>query len=131
MINNDSRKSMEKIIYLIDYRWQVQEAENSVNLTIPSSGQCAKFKVLTLIIQLKRSNMLLNLHCIKNVIFLSALLTICLPLASIAQWTVLDAGTIETLNEIVFPIPDTGFVVGANGTLLRTLDGGITGLHTP
>ena len=37
--------------------------------------------------------------------------------------------TTETLNEIVFPSPDTGFVVGANGTILRTFTGGVNGKH--
>lgn len=40
------------------------------------------------------------------------------------QWTQLTSGTFQTLNEIFFPAPDTGFVVGDSGTLLRTFNGG-------
>ncbi len=41
-----------------------------------------------------------------------------------AQWTTLLSGTNQRLNAICFPAPDTGFVAGENGTLLRTTDGG-------
>jgi photosystem II stability/assembly factor-like uncharacterized protein len=43
-----------------------------------------------------------------------------------AQWTQLVSGTTKTLQEIFFPVPDTGFVVGDSGTVLRTFDGGTT-----
>ena len=46
------------------------------------------------------------------------------PLTSTAQWTQLNSGTSESLNEIVFPAPDTGYVVGENGLIIRTLNGG-------
>ncbi|HSF88831.1 MAG TPA: YCF48-related protein [Saprospiraceae bacterium] len=52
------------------------------------------------------------------------LIILALPLASIAQWTLLNSGTSESLNEIVFPVPDTGYVVGENGTVIRTVNGG-------
>lgn len=45
---------------------------------------------------------------------------------SVAQWTQLISGTTNTLNEIFFPAVDTGFVAGNAGTLLRTVDGGVT-----
>ena len=47
-----------------------------------------------------------------------------LPLLGHAQWTPLNTGTIEILSEIVFPSSDTGYVSGANGTLLRTFNAG-------
>lgn len=42
-----------------------------------------------------------------------------------AQWTILNSGTSVSLNEIHFPVPDTGYVVGEQGTVLRTWNGGI------
>lgn len=47
-----------------------------------------------------------------------------LPWTFMAQWTLLNSGTSESLNEIVFPATDTGYVVGENGTVLRTFNGG-------
>ena len=41
-----------------------------------------------------------------------------------AQWIQLNSGTAESLNEILFPTADTGYVVGNNGTVLKTTDGG-------
>ncbi|MBP6184392.1 MAG: T9SS type A sorting domain-containing protein [Saprospiraceae bacterium] len=41
-----------------------------------------------------------------------------------AQWEVVSSGTTQQLNEIIFPVADTGFVVGNNGTFLRTYDSG-------
>lgn len=41
-----------------------------------------------------------------------------------AQWEVVTSGTTQQLNEIIFPVADTGFVVGNNGTFLRTYDSG-------
>lgn len=41
-----------------------------------------------------------------------------------AQWNILPSGTSQRLNAICFPAPDTGFIAGENGTLLRTTDGG-------
>lgn len=40
------------------------------------------------------------------------------------NWTTLTSGTTETLWSVNFPTPDTGYAVGANGTVLRTFDGG-------
>lgn len=42
----------------------------------------------------------------------------------ISQWIQLASGTNARLNEILFPVADTGFVAGENGTVLRTFDGG-------
>ncbi|MEO8150478.1 MAG: YCF48-related protein [Bacteroidia bacterium] len=41
-----------------------------------------------------------------------------------AQWTQLNSGTTENLNEIFFLSTDTGYVVGNNGTALKTTDAG-------
>ncbi len=41
-----------------------------------------------------------------------------------AQWIPLNSGTTESLNEIAFPTANTGYVVGNNGTVLKTTDGG-------
>ncbi len=68
--------------------------------------------------------MVLNLHFIKVSAVIPILLAAFSPMASIAQWTALNSGTNESLNEIIFPAPDTGYVAGANGTLLRTFTGG-------
>lgn len=59
-----------------------------------------------------------------NRFFLIAYFVTTLPAFMSAQWTALHSGTGETLYEIVFPSTDTGYVVGTNGTLLRTFDGG-------
>ncbi|MEP7168588.1 MAG: YCF48-related protein [Bacteroidota bacterium] len=40
-----------------------------------------------------------------------------------AQWTQLVSGTTNQLEEIFFSSPDTGFVVGEAGTILKTTDG--------
>lgn len=44
--------------------------------------------------------------------------------AAKAQWQPLVSGTSQNLNEIHFPVADTGYVVGENGTVLRTTNGG-------
>lgn len=41
-----------------------------------------------------------------------------------AQWQPLTSGTTNNLNEIHFPVSDTGYVVGEKGTVLRTMNGG-------
>ena len=46
------------------------------------------------------------------------------PVGVFAQWTQLTSGTTQVLNELIFPATDTGYVVGDEGTLLRTTDGG-------
>lgn len=43
-----------------------------------------------------------------------------------AQWEQLVSGTNENLNEVFFPAQDTGYVVGAGGTVLKTVNGGNT-----
>ncbi|MEO5572844.1 MAG: YCF48-related protein [Bacteroidia bacterium] len=43
--------------------------------------------------------------------------------SAIAQWTQLVSGTANHLEEIFFPAPDTGYVVGEVGTILKTTDG--------
>jgi photosystem II stability/assembly factor-like uncharacterized protein len=41
-----------------------------------------------------------------------------------ATWSLRTSGTINTLKAISFGVPNTGFAVGAGGTILRTEDGG-------
>ncbi|MEO7175930.1 MAG: YCF48-related protein [Saprospiraceae bacterium] len=41
-----------------------------------------------------------------------------------AQWTTLNSGTSEVLNEVFFPTAETGYVIGNNGTILKTSNGG-------
>jgi len=41
-----------------------------------------------------------------------------------AQWELQDSGTTENLNDVFCLNPDTVMVVGENGTILRTTDGG-------
>jgi photosystem II stability/assembly factor-like uncharacterized protein len=40
-----------------------------------------------------------------------------------AQWIQLVSGTTNRLDEIFFPVSDTGYVVGEAGTILKTTDG--------
>jgi photosystem II stability/assembly factor-like uncharacterized protein len=47
-----------------------------------------------------------------------------IPLHVFAQWTPLNSNTTNTLNDVYFVIQDTGFVVGNNGDLLKTIDAG-------
>lgn len=42
-----------------------------------------------------------------------------------AQWTYQNSGTSQDLNEVFFPAADTGFIVGNNGTVLKTINGGL------
>lgn len=41
-----------------------------------------------------------------------------------AQWLELSSGTANDLREIFFPVADTGYAVGMNGTIVKTVDGG-------
>jgi photosystem II stability/assembly factor-like uncharacterized protein len=49
-----------------------------------------------------------------------------IQIASFGNWTQLNSGTENLLNEIYFPTASTGYVVGNNGTMLKTVDGGIS-----
>lgn len=40
------------------------------------------------------------------------------------QWGLQNSGTTQNLNEIFFPVPDTGYVVGEKGIVLKTNNGG-------
>ncbi len=44
-----------------------------------------------------------------------------------AQWTQQNSGTTENLNDVYCISADTVVVVGNNGIILRTTDGGPTG----
>jgi photosystem II stability/assembly factor-like uncharacterized protein len=46
-------------------------------------------------------------------------------------WFLLNSGTTTNLNSIYFPDPETGFVVGDGGLILRTIDGGLTWATSP
>lgn len=41
-----------------------------------------------------------------------------------AQWTLQVSGTTDNLYDVFFTSNDTGYVVGANGTIIKTIDGG-------
>jgi photosystem II stability/assembly factor-like uncharacterized protein len=42
------------------------------------------------------------------------------------QWSQLSSGTTQNLYDVFFINPDTGFVTGNNGMILRTFNGGLT-----
>lgn len=42
------------------------------------------------------------------------------------QWIEQNSGTTENLNKVKFVSADTGYIVGDNGTMLKTIDGGNT-----
>ncbi len=85
------------------------------------SGECYN---LPLSYRHKHMKMTLNILRHWVIVPIVLLVVILFPVRSFAQWTLLNSGTVESLNEIVFPAPDTGYVVGENGTLLRTFNGG-------
>lgn len=47
-----------------------------------------------------------------------------LPQKSKAQWVTVNSGTTENLQEIFFPNSDTGYIVGENGTVLKSSNAG-------
>lgn len=67
----------------------------------------------------------------KNLSFylLIPLLLCALQIAGQSNWVALDSGTTLDLNAVDFIDANTGITVGANGTILKTEDGG--GLWTP
>ena len=57
------------------------------------------------------------------------IISICLMLIAatgFGQWTALTSGTAEYLSSIYFTSEDTGYVVGNNGTIIKTMDAGST-----
>lgn len=44
------------------------------------------------------------------------------------NWTIINSGTINKLNDIQFTSTNIGYIVGDNGTVLKTIDGGNTWL---
>jgi Secretion system C-terminal sorting domain len=63
----------------------------------------------------------LNLKIVKKIICLVALLAI-VPLHG--QWVLQNSGTSELLSDVYCITEDLAFVVGENGTILKTIDGG-------
>ncbi len=59
-------------------------------------------------------------------IILASLLSIFFSLTVFADWKKQDSGTLAWLHSIYFADHDNGWVVGGNGTLLSTRDGGRT-----
>ena len=53
------------------------------------------------------------------------LLVVILTRSAFAQWTNLTSGTSEWLRSVWFTQVDTGIVVGLNGTIINTVDGGL------
>ncbi|MEI7897762.1 MAG: YCF48-related protein [bacterium] len=43
---------------------------------------------------------------------------------SAQKWTVLASGTDNALNSVYFTNADSGYAVGTNGTILKTMNGG-------
>ena len=41
------------------------------------------------------------------------------------NWTILNSGTASSLSSVCFPAPDTGYIAGETGTILKTINGGI------
>jgi len=44
---------------------------------------------------------------------------------TVSNWKSSSSGTSENLNSVYFPFTDTGYVVGANGVILRTVNAGV------
>lgn len=42
------------------------------------------------------------------------------------NWTVLNSGTASSLSSVCFPALDTGYIAGEAGTILKTINGGIS-----
>jgi photosystem II stability/assembly factor-like uncharacterized protein len=57
----------------------------------------------------------------KRLLLVVTFFVCCAPL--FAQWTTLASGTNEWLRGVCFTHPDTGYVVGYNGTILKTTNG--------
>jgi len=57
----------------------------------------------------------------KHILFLALLLSTNLIRA---QWLELTSGVTDDLREVFFPVADTGYIVGMNGVVLKTVDGG-------
>jgi photosystem II stability/assembly factor-like uncharacterized protein len=57
-------------------------------------------------------------------IIIGLVLFFAVSVSSYGNWTQLNSGTENTLNEIFFPTENTGFAVGEKGTMLKTVDGG-------
>jgi len=55
---------------------------------------------------------------------LSFIFVVIAPFATVAQWTDQVSGTTEDLHDIYFVNENTGYCVGANGTILKTTNGG-------
>lgn len=69
-----------------------------------------------------------NNNDMNNKILFKPLAIICLFFnisCAFAQWGQQNSGTMQNLNEIFFPVSDTGYVVGEGGTVLKTTNGGI------
>lgn len=59
-------------------------------------------------------------------IILIAILCLLIPQEGFADWKKHDSGTLAWLHSIYFVDSDNGWIVGSNGTLLSTADGGKT-----
>lgn len=55
---------------------------------------------------------------------LSFIFVVTVPFLAVAQWTDQVSGTTEDLHDIYFVNENTGYCVGANGTILKTTNGG-------
>ncbi len=61
----------------------------------------------------------------KNITLLFAILIFSIPLFGQEDWAIVESGTSEKLNKILFIDDEKGFIVGDNGILLMTENGGM------
>lgn len=61
----------------------------------------------------------------KNILIATVLVFLISAVSLKAQWIHLNSRTTEHLYDVYFPTADTGYVVGYNGTILKTSDAGI------
>lgn len=47
------------------------------------------------------------------------------------NWTVINTGTNEKINDVYFHTPDTGYIVGENYLFMKTTNGGLTWTNLP
>jgi len=67
-------------------------------------------------------NYSLNFLNMKTIVFFFALMFVCV--SAFPQWFQQNSGTTNTLNSVFFTDENTGYAVGDNGTIIKTIDGG-------
>ena len=65
--------------------------------------------------------------CLRVILFVALLSAFCLPPSAYgSSWTRQPSGTMAWLHAVYFVDQDHGWIAGGNGTLLSTVDGGVT-----